>query len=457
MKKLLSLIVFINSIASAQYLVKGTMTPPEKSNWVMLHKLQGIKPKYIANTTIKVDTIKVGADTKILGRFSFELASNALPGVYRITYRTKNAGFVDFIFNKENIELIFNPQYPEQSKVFTSSRENKLYSEYLDTYDKVQKKITKCQAEYIKNPLKELRRTYKKTLGELKNIQSEFEHKSQGMFANSLIKASQRFNSPKIIDNMAEYLSETADNFFKYIDFDDDILYNSSFLIDKVNDFVFYLNYSDDQFAQQKLYKKSIERVMSIVSKHKINKDVTEFLISSFTNKRNSEIVDWLFSQYYDKLSNKNNAFKQKHLDELSVSVSRVAPDFSWNEKGIELKLSELNDGANYLLVFWSTGCMHCVKEIPKVHELTKRFPAISVISFAIEDNKTEFDKFKDRLGRWHNAVGTHPTYKFDNEVVKKYKISATPTYFVLSQDKKIIAIPNSFEDLGKFLNKLKK
>ena len=451
MKKLLSLVVLITSIANAQYSIKGTMTPPEKGDWVMLHKLQGVKPKYISNTTIKFDTISVGADTQVLGKFAFELPNNAEPGVYRATYRNKGSGFVDFIFNKENIEFIFNPKYPDQSIVFTSSRENKVYSEYLEAAAKLQNKINAQQMEYLKNPSKDVKKAYKKEIDELEELQENYENKSEGMLSNNFIKASKRYNSSSILDEMPEYLAETTDNFFKYVDFDNQALYNSSFFIDRVNEFVFLRNYSDDQVTQQKLHKESIEKAMKAITNKKVKKEIIEFLATTFTDKRNSEIVDWLFSEYYDKLSNKDDEFKQKKLDQLSVSVGREAPDFSWKEGNEELKLSELSDGENYLLIFWSTGCPHCTREVPEVHEFMKEFPNTSIISFAIEETEEEFNKFKEKLGGWHNAIGTHPDYKFDNEVVRKYKIDATPTYFVLDQNKKIIAIPNSIDDVHKY------
>ena len=196
---------------------------------------------------------------------------------------------------------------------------------------------------------------------------------------------------------------------------------------------------------------------MQKTSLEKVKKEVIEFLATSFTDKRNSEIVDWLFTEFYDKLSNRDEGFRNKKLDQLSVSVGRDAPDFSWKEGEQEYKLSELADGENYLIIFWSTACPHCTREVPEVHEFMKEFGTTSVISFAIEDNDVEFNKFKERLGGWHNAIGTHPEHKFDNEVVKKYKIDATPTYFVLDQNKKIIAIPNTIDDVHKFFENLEK
>ncbi len=455
MKKILSLLVLVAATVNAQYSIKGTMTPPEKSDWVMLHKLQGIKPKYIANTTIKFDTITVGADKQILGKFSFKLPKGTESGAYRITYKNKGGGFIDFLFNKENIEFIFNPKFPDESVVYTNSRENKLYSEYVEKTAEAQKKVSLHQVEYLQSASKESKKAYKKELKALNDLQESYENKSEGMLAHSFIKASKKYNPSSVTSDPQEYMEVISDHFFKYVDFEDKTLYNSSYLVDKIDEFVFYSNYSEDQITQQKLYKKSIAKVMEELPKKGIKKEIIEYLATRYAEKRNSEIVDWLFSEYYDELADKNEAFKAKKLDELSVSVGRQAPDFSWKEGSKNYQLSQLKDGKNYLMIFWSTGCPHCVREVPEVHGFMKKHNATSVISFAIENNVADFNKFKPKLGGWHNVVGTHPEFKFDNEVVRKYKINATPTYFVLNEQKKIIAVPNTIEDVKKFFETL--
>jgi len=127
MKKILALFVFITAIAQAQYSINGTMTPPEKSDWIILYKIEGAKQKFISNSTIKTQTIEINGEEQSIGTFELQLPQDAKKGAYRVTYRDKGAGFVDFLFNKENIEFVFNPQFPDQSIVFTKSLENKVY------------------------------------------------------------------------------------------------------------------------------------------------------------------------------------------------------------------------------------------------------------------------------------------------------------------------------------------
>ncbi|WP_442265196.1 TlpA family protein disulfide reductase [Tenacibaculum sp. ZS6-P6] len=459
MKRFFVLLIFVTSIANAQFSVKGTMTPPEKSDWVVLYRIDGAKQKFISNSTIKFEDVDLGGSTQKVGRFELQLPADAKVGSYRVSYRNTGAGFVDFFFNKENVEFVFNPQFPEESVVFTKSRENKVYREYLDALSLTQRAIDSLQVEYLKSDEKKTKKAYKKAYKEQEEVQEIYEGKSEGMLVNTFIKASEATNSDDIFDDTQEYLNHVLNSFFDNIDFSNKTLYNSPFIVDKITNYVFYLNIAESQTLQQKLYKESIEKIMNIVKNDATKKEILEYLITRFTIQRNSEIVDDVFAKYYDKLPTalQDAKFKEKKLGELSVSVGRTAPDFSWKEDGKDFSLSTLNDGDYYLMIFWSTQCSHCVKEIPEVYEFMKEYENTSVIAFAIEENDLDFNSWaKNKLYKWHNVLGTHPTYKFDNEVVQKYRIDATPTYFILDKNKKIIAVPNAIEDIKEFLNKEK-
>ena len=460
MKKILALFVFITTVAQAQYSINGTMTPPEKSDWVILYKIEGAKQKFISNSTIKTETIEINGEQQSIGVFELQLPQTAKKGAYRVTYRDSGGGFIDFLFNKENIEFVFNPQYPDQSIVFTKSLENKVYREYLEALSLSQSKIDGIQVDYIKSKDKTLKKEYKNAVSSLEETQEIYENKSKGMLANAFIKSSENTNPSSILEDTQEYLNSVVGNFFTNVDFKSETLYNSSFLIDKITDYVFLLNTSEDQPLQQKLYKESITKVMDKVgSQDNLKKEISEFLIDRFTALRNSEIVDWIFANYYDKLptSLRDVDFKNETISTLSASVGRTAPDFSWKEEGKEMKLSTLKDGDNYLLVFWSTSCSHCVEEVPELYKFMKTQPKTSVVAFGIENEEFEWNEFIKKLYGWHNVMGTHPDNKWENETVQKYKLIGTPSYFVLDKNKKIIATPNSFKDVQDYFKAEKK
>ena len=124
MKKILAFIFLISSFTQAQNTINGTMSPTIKSDWVILYKIEGARQTFVKNTKIKIDSFTVDGKKQALGSFSFTLPKDTKPGAYRATYKLEGAGFVDFIYNKEDINFGFHPEYPNQSVIFTESKEN---------------------------------------------------------------------------------------------------------------------------------------------------------------------------------------------------------------------------------------------------------------------------------------------------------------------------------------------
>jgi len=146
-----------------------------------------------------------------------------------------------------------------------------------------------------------------------------------------------------------------------------------------------------------------------------------------------------------------NYLLTYKVKDKLSLfaaEVGRIAPDFSWKENDKTLTLSKLDDAENYLLIFWSTTCSHCLREIPKIHEFLKENKKVKVIAFSLEKEKYGWENYKQNLNGWHNVLGLN---KWQNKTARTYNIVSTPTYFVLDANKKIISKPEHLKDVKLF------
>ena len=255
MKKILALLFFVTSIVNAQYTITGTITPSLESDWVILYKIEGARQISVANTKINIDTLTIDGKKQAIGSFTFTLPKNAASGSYRATYRLKGAGFVDFIFNKEDVSFVFNPDYPDQTIVFSKSKENKIYKEYLETIAKQQQKLDSLQITALRNKNLDLSKEYKSTLNTINTIQNKYLKATKDLYVNSFIKATLRANPLEIKKSPKEYMSNMTATFFDNMDFSDKALINSSFLIDRITDHVFYFNYSEDKSTQQYLFK----------------------------------------------------------------------------------------------------------------------------------------------------------------------------------------------------------
>ncbi|MDF1516640.1 MAG: TlpA disulfide reductase family protein, partial [Lutibacter sp.] len=289
---------------------------------------------------------------------------------------------------------------------------------------------------------------YKKTLRDYANIQHQYEEKTDGGLANHFIKATQKYFAPTLFVSPQEYLNSVKQHYFDFIDFDSDALKNATFFSEKAIEYVFYLNVSDDVQVQNALYKNAISEIMQKVGENNaVKSDILISLIYAFEQFENMAMAGFVIDEFYSKLFENyiDEALVDEMRSKIKLAIGNKAPEIIWEENGVQKKLSELNVAGDYILVFWSTTCSHCLQEIPKLYEFSLGNASIHVVAVALEDNKTEFEQFAKKLTTWTNILGLK---KWENEMAKEYRINSTPTYFILDKDKNIIAKPEHFEDV---------
>ncbi len=291
-KKILFAVILISVAAKSQTFVKGTLNPAKEYSWIILYQLKGANQLYITNTTITN------------GSFSLNLPENTSKGMYRLAYDMENGGFVDFIYNNENIELQFNPDNPIETIVFLTSEENKIYSKYLIESINTQYKLDSLQFVLfnLKDPTQKeiVSKHYKESYHSNKKNQEKFEKMSEGKIASHFIKSNKRFNTPEPFFSPQNYYNSVKQHYFKYINFKDKVLLNSTFLSEKALEYVFSLNVSDDMQMQNTLYKNAVKKVMLKAEENNYLKTelLTAFLYT-FSQIQNSVLVDYILTNFY--------------------------------------------------------------------------------------------------------------------------------------------------------------
>lgn len=170
------------------------------------------------------------------------------------------------------------------------------------------------------------------------------------------------------------------------------------------------------------------------------------------------EVANFISTQYLlpiaealgeAELMEELNAFK-------NISLGATAPDFDIElangQTTVTKKLSELNMANNYIVVFWSSGCSHCLEELPQLRDFLKTLDEgkTKVVAVGLEDDEY----------RWKSKTYDYPEFlhvlglgKWENEIGNNYNITGTPSYFVLDKDKKIVAKPKALDELKAFIS----
>jgi thiol-disulfide isomerase/thioredoxin len=442
-KKIIFSIVFFSQLAIGQNFVKGTMNPASNSyNWVILYQLKGAKQVYIGNSTLNN------------GAFNIAIPATAEKGMYRLMYKMDQKSHIDFIYNSENVALIFNPKKPKTSVKYLISEENKLYNAYLIKSSALAQKLDSLQLTYFNLDTKKsklnLSKLYASTLKKYKDIQNKYLIESEGFIANHFIAASQIYFSDKLVNTPQEFLNSRKYHYFDFINFKDEVLKNSIFITEKVIDYVFYLSISEDISVQEKLYKQAINEVIAKVETDlQLKSDLLTAILYNFNQIENGSLMKFVLNKYTKLPKNfQNEKVIKETKSKLKLALGNVAPDFSWEENGETKKLSDLNVADHYILVFWSTTCSHCLHEIPLLYTFSKTLKNVHVVGFTLENDDSGFKKYSKMYPEWTNILGLK---RWQNKVARMYEIRATPTYFILDKDKKIVSKPNHFEDVKAF------
>jgi len=388
----------------------------------------------------------------IEGTFEFKIDEKEASGVYRAYYQIENSLYVEFIYNKEEIVFSFDPNNPEESLHFSESEENKLVNDYYDLIRSQQRKIDSLQVLCFESTneieTKKIIQTYQEELSFLSEKQVQFEEKSQGKFANHFIRASRQYNAETPYKNPNDYLKGIKEHFFDSIDLKDTVLGHSTFINDRLYDYVFYLNQADNIEAANSLQQKAIDKSIAWINKdYKTLKSFEESLIEEYLIQENVAMIYYVIDRHYNVLPAKyqDEILKNKVAASLKTAIGIRAPDFYWEQNGMKNNLHGLNGTDYYILLFFSSNCPHCQVEIPEFYDFIIGIENIKVVAVGLEDDKDGWELMTKKYDEFINILDLD---KWSSEKVKDYGVNAIPTYFVLDADKNILAKPVDFDEL---------
>lgn len=433
MKKLL-IILFVLPFISLAQSVQGTFSPAEDYTYAFLYKATPEGANYVDRG--KLD----GA-----GNFEIPLDSTVTPGIYKIVYAIPpEENNFDFIYDgKETIAFNFSN---DNGVDFTMSEENKLWNSYLKSIDMVNQTISNYYSK--ENTDKE---GFKSIFKVLKDTQLAYEESANGKIVSAFIIANRPY-IPTQYEDLSTYSKHLKQQYLSSIDFSNYLLQSSSFLVDRVTAYVFNMV----QDPSDSIYKQHVDDVAAAINNDDaiIKTSLLEILWQRFVTMENHDVANYITDSYLLELANatENKVLAETILSYKNTSIGTKAPDFEIIRDGKKTSLHQLRGAGNYLVIFWSSGCGHCLAELPKVKELVAKKPNIKVVAFGLEEDATDWT---EEIKNYPNFIHVIGLEKWNNPIVKTYGVAATPMYFLLSSSKIIMAKPYSFEDLEVVLKDL--
>lgn len=102
------------------------------------------------------------------------------------------------------------------------------------------------------------------------------------------------------------------------------------------------------------------------------------------------------------------------------------------------------------IIVFWSSTCSHCEHELPQLLEKYRQIKSINaeIIGLSVDNDRQSYESRVASLP-WINDAEMKG---WQSSYVDAYNIHATPTYFILDSDNKIITKPDHAVDVLTYL-----
>ena len=437
-KKLIFIFLLFPIFTTAQHTIKGTFTPAEDYKWAILYKVSPTSMFYSTDTRVDEN-----------GNFMLELDSTVTKGMYRLVYALPAETFnFDVIYSgDEDIELTFNDT---DGARFIASKENKLLGAYEDEMFAIRTEIGMNYGKGYEG--------VEGLLNTLEELQNVFEKEAEGTVASNFIKANRAY-IPSGAEDLTSYIKNTKASYFENVDFNNPTLQSSNFLFEYTYNYI--TGFVGNREMNQESYKTNIDIINEQLqtSDAEFQKVLFHHLWQKFVDIEEVETANYIGEKYLIPVSTRvmDLELVEKIALFKRISLGKKAPNFSWEKdvegKAVKNSLHELDVAENYVIIFWSSQCSHCLKEVPKIHEKIKVLEKgqLKVIAVGLEDEPYD----------WQNAIYDFPEFvnvlglgKWENKIGDAYGINATPTYFVLDKDKKIVAKPEDFEGLMEVLSK---
>ena len=267
----------------SQQTLRGTFSPSDTYKFAFLYEATPQGANYVDR-----------AQLDSLGSFQLNLPASLNPGIYKIVYAIPpEENNFDFIYNgKEDVSFKFDQ---DNGIHFTESSENKLWASYLKSMEMINQSISNYYSKDGEN-----NKSFRELFKTLEETQDAYESSAQGMLAATFIKSNSPY-IPEAYEDVSKYSENLKVHYFNAVDFDNALLQSSSFIADRINNYVFGV--SDE--PSDSIYQEQLKGVSTAISGATKNTQVIiyEMLWEEFVQINNEPMAIYTANTYLKPLA----------------------------------------------------------------------------------------------------------------------------------------------------------
>lgn len=414
------------SLASAQFNISIDVTPDLKDTEAILYTLNGSKD--IVNSKDKI----------VNGVFKTKFPERYM-GMMKIYLPTSNNN-VSFISENKDVKI----------KIIGDGKGKIKDIEYLDDSNKLMNDLqdqTQKQ-ELIVPALAQMKEYYKSSTDFGKAIDAEMLRLTKtykiDAAAHPFITYFQSGDNQFLKKN-DDKSKPTQQNYIDFIDKSNDMLETSSLLRPMLLNYLNNAGNANVPTAVDALLdrlKMETPRGQTILSE----------LIEIFDAYGMNEFKDKYLAEAKGLKCTINERLRRTITSNNNVAMGAQFPNYQFKSP-INTNAKSLYDvkADMKVIVFWSSTCSHCESELPKLLVKYTELKAknVQIVGFSLDSNKESYEK-KANVYPW---INDSELKGWNSSVAETYNIHATPMYFILDANNKIINKPDHVADVLQYFN----
>lgn len=421
---------------------------PDQKLWIIF---------YYGDQQVTLDT----AFTDEKGNVEFVMDDKDEPGMYRLQ-KGKQSG-LDFVFNKENMELTTENDFRLEGIQVKGSKENEIFYDYYRHKFDMEDRLDVLHGFLRYYPTSDT--FYFTVANHTERLATQYQNYLDSItthFPNLMVTHIIQFDQlpdirPGDLDATTRNLYRA--NYFSGVDLNDTLILNTPILPVKVIDYLsLYVIQGATKDQQEALFSQAVDSLMKFTENSpKVREMVVNYLINGFQTYGFENVLTHLVENYVigqSCVSDQEEAKLKVRIDGFKkLAVGTMAPDFEINDsKGNPVKLSALR-GKTVVLIFWSSTCPHCEAIMQELNNLYAQYGSKDVfVGISIDDDEKLWRKaLDDNKLLYINAAELQG---WNGKIIQDYFVYATPTFIVIDPSGKITAKPTGVGELRAALEK---
>jgi peroxiredoxin len=429
-------IEFVNGITDSnkglrkgQVTVKGTVPPTYKGK-VYLWETMGKNPEIIDSTAVNA------------GNFSFK-NQEFESGVYMIGANTNNMTALIISTTEPELDVQFKAAKFENN-MSTSSKENQGWIQYSAQEPALLKAIKEAKVAGHKNP--GMKGQYDLQVAQKEGELAALQHKIIADYPGTFLAKIMTWKQEPNKSDMLKY--------FDNIDFTDESIVHTKVMSDRIETYMRSFSKGEENGF--------VSCVSTIADKTKVNDRVLEFslnqMLVGFYESNMENMCMYIIDNYINGEacgdSDLSNVIKTTATSIKNLSVGQTPPNIQMTTAtGSKFDLHATAAKNNYTLVmFWSSWCEHCKGEAPEVKACYDQWKSkgFEIVGVSIDKSKQAWTAaLAERAFTFPQVCGMN---EYQSPVAKDYRVSKTPTFYLLDAQQKIVLKPKGIREVQAYL-----